>query len=155
LDTALTVPRPEDRGQRGKRDDTMSTQPRGQDVRLSPALPATEPRWLTAGRIPSLDGLRALAIILVVISHFRLPIDDLVAFRAVKGRSAFLGVQLFFILSGFLITTLMLREIRSTGRLDLRMFYLRRVLRIVPAYAAYLLALVGLQLAGLLHLKAL
>jgi len=103
------------------------------------------PHWLDGGRIPCLDGLRALAILLVLASHLGSPADGLPAAHAVRGRCGFLGVQLFFVLSGFLITTLMLREVRRTGRLNLRQFYWRRFLRIAPAYLAFLAALGALQ----------
>jgi peptidoglycan/LPS O-acetylase OafA/YrhL len=106
------------------------------------------PAWLGGGRIPSLDGLRALAILLVLFDHHSLPLGDVPLVQLIKGRCGFLGVQIFFVLSGFLITTLMVREIGSTGRLSLRQFYLRRALRILPAYIAYLLVLAALQAWG-------
>jgi peptidoglycan/LPS O-acetylase OafA/YrhL len=106
------------------------------------------PSWLAGGRIPSLDGLRALAILLVVLAHSKFPGDDLLPLRMLRGRSGFLGVQIFFVLSGFLITTLMLREVQRSGRLHPGRFYLRRALRIVPVYAAYLVLVVLMQAAG-------
>ncbi len=105
------------------------------------------PAWLAGGRIPGLDGLRALAILLVIFAHSRFPGDHLQILRMLRGRSGFLGVQIFFVLSGFLITTLMLREVHRTGRLHLGYFYFRRALRIVPVYAAYL-AFVALLCVG-------
>jgi peptidoglycan/LPS O-acetylase OafA/YrhL len=112
------------------------------------------PAWLQAGRIPGLDGLRALAVVLVIFAHSGFPGDHLLPLRAARGRAGFLGVQVFFVLSGFLITTLMLREVRRTGRLHLGRFYLRRALRIVPVYTAYLLLVALLQAAGQVHLSA-
>jgi peptidoglycan/LPS O-acetylase OafA/YrhL len=112
------------------------------------------PAWLERGRIPSLDGVRAVAISLVMLSHWKFPFSDRAVPHAVAWRSGHLGVQLFFVLSGFLITTLMLREVARTGRLSLRQFYLRRVLRIVPAYLAYLAALAVLQACGQAALSA-
>jgi peptidoglycan/LPS O-acetylase OafA/YrhL len=110
------------------------------------------PAWLAGGRIPGLDGLRALAILLVIFAHSRFPGDDILVFRMLRGRCGFLGVQIFFVLSGFLITTLMLREVQRTGRLHLGYFYLRRALRIVPVYVTYL-AFVGLlQAAGFVRI---
>ena len=75
------------------------------------------------GRIAGLDGLRAIAVTLVVVYHF-LP-DALPA--------GFLGVDLFFALSGYLITTLLLTEIAATGTLRLTAFYGRRVRRLAPS----------------------
>jgi peptidoglycan/LPS O-acetylase OafA/YrhL len=96
------------------------------------------PAWLRGGRIPSLDGVRAIAILLVLYSHAAIPGHSPFILAAIKGRCGFLGVQLFFVLSGFLITALMLRERERTGRVSRKGFYLRRALRILPAYAAYL-----------------
>ena len=80
------------------------------------------------GYRPSLDGLRAIAIIVVVSVHtFRWPTDGT------------LGVDLFFVLSGFLITTLLLEEHASTGAITLRGFYGRRVRRLGPALLALLI----------------
>jgi peptidoglycan/LPS O-acetylase OafA/YrhL len=62
-------------------------------------------------------------------------------------------VQVFFVLSGFLITTLMLREVRRTGRLHLGHFYLRRALRIVPVYLSYLSFVAVFQSTGQVHLQ--
>lgn len=75
------------------------------------------------GRVHGLDGLRALAVVLVLIFH----IDPNWA------PGGFVGVDLFFVVSGYLITTLLLREHRDHGRIDLRRFYLRRARRLLPA----------------------
>jgi peptidoglycan/LPS O-acetylase OafA/YrhL len=80
------------------------------------------------GYQPALDGLRGVAIALVVVSHV----------HWVPG--GFLGVDVFFVLSGFLITTLLLEEWGRTGTIRLRAFYLRRARRLLPA----LLALLGI-----------
>lgn len=72
--------------------------------------------------IPSLDGIRAVAVLLVVVSHAS-PIN------IVPGG---FGVTIFFFLSGFLITSLFLKEASATGRIDLPAFYLRRILRLTP-----------------------
>ncbi len=87
---------------------------------------------------PELDVLRFLAFLLVFFSHvgpmsnWRNPI-----FRAISAGSA-CGVCLFFLLSSYLITELLQREISATGTIDLRAFYVRRVLRIWPLYLACL-----------------
>ncbi|MDN5718208.1 MAG: acyltransferase, partial [Janibacter sp.] len=75
------------------------------------------------GYLAGLDGLRALAVVAVVIFHLDpawLP-------------GGFLGVDIFFVISGFLITTLLVRERRDTGRVDLRGFWTRRARRLLPA----------------------
>ena len=72
--------------------------------------------------IPSLDGIRAVSIMIVFIAHARLS-------SVIPGG---FGVTVFFFLSGFLITTLFCREIDRTGEIDLRAFYLRRLLRLSP-----------------------
>ncbi len=83
---------------------------------------------------PALDGLRAVAVALVVPAHCRVP-------GYLTG--GYVGVELFFVLSGYLITTILLDERAATGRISLRHFYWRRALRLYPALllmlAAYLL----------------
>lgn len=76
------------------------------------------------GRVPGLDGLRGLAVLLVVLAHANIPI---VRYGGIA------GVALFFVLSGFLITTLLVRERRRFGHVSLRSFYARRALRLLPA----------------------
>jgi peptidoglycan/LPS O-acetylase OafA/YrhL len=77
---------------------------------------------------PELDGVRALAIALVLAYH---------ADRRLAG--GILGVDLFFVLSGFLITTLLLQERVSTGRIAVGRFYVRRALRLLPALGVALI----------------
>jgi peptidoglycan/LPS O-acetylase OafA/YrhL len=84
---------------------------------------------LNRGIIPGLDGIRALAVLLVIGNHFGL--------EWINGA---LGVLIFFVLSGFLITWLMLKETEKTGTVSLKNFYRRRVLRIFPAFYAFWLA---------------
>jgi peptidoglycan/LPS O-acetylase OafA/YrhL len=81
--------------------------------------------------VPELDGLRGIAIISVVVHH------QLTPFSLPGG---FLGVDLFFVLSGFLITGLLSVEFARTKKISLRKFYMRRVLRLGPALFLYLLA---------------
>ncbi|WP_347351776.1 acyltransferase family protein [Intrasporangium sp.] len=76
-----------------------------------------------AGHIPGLDGLRAVAIIAVLVYHL----------DAAWLPGGFLGVDVFFVVSGFLITTLLVRERQSTGRIALGSFWLRRARRLLPA----------------------
>jgi peptidoglycan/LPS O-acetylase OafA/YrhL len=94
----------------------------------------TAARELTAARapratiahLPALDGLRGLAVVAVLLFH-----DD----RLVGG---YLGVDLFFVLSGYLITSLLLAEWRGAGRVDLAAFWIRRARRLFPALVALL-----------------
>lgn len=72
--------------------------------------------------VPALDGLRAIAIAIVVLSHSQYS-------KMVPGG---FGVTLFFFLSGFLITTILRDELVKTGTLSLKIFYLRRTVRIIP-----------------------
>jgi len=78
--------------------------------------------------VPALDGLRGLAVIGVL------------AFHLGHLRGGYLGVDLFFVLSGFLITSLLLAEWRQTGRIDLRAFWARRARRLLPAVLVLLVA---------------
>ena len=91
-------------------------------------------RFVTTRHLPGLDGLRGLAI-LPVIWHHSTPR----LLPGVLGKGA-VGVDLFFALSGFLITTLLLRERRERGSISLGAFYARRSLRIFPLYYAVLAA---------------
>jgi peptidoglycan/LPS O-acetylase OafA/YrhL len=88
--------------------------------------------YLGTGYFPSLDGLRCLSVVPVIWHHSQ---SGPVA--GVLGRGP-LGVDLFFAISGFLITTRLLREQRSTGGVSIRAFYARRALRIWPLYYAIL-----------------
>src|SRR5689334_14373503 len=79
---------------------------------------------------PDVEGLRAVAVLLVVLFHAGVP--------GLAG--GYVGVDVFFVVSGFLITSLMLREVRRTGGLSLIGFYARRARRILPAAALVLTA---------------
>jgi peptidoglycan/LPS O-acetylase OafA/YrhL len=81
-------------------------------------------------RVPGLDGIRALAVTTVIVFH-------LLPGTLVGG---YLGVDIFFVVSGFLITTLLLREREATGRISLRGFWSRRARRLLPALGLLLLA---------------
>jgi peptidoglycan/LPS O-acetylase OafA/YrhL len=72
---------------------------------------------------PQLDGVRGIAILAVLFLHASMG----------RFKGGFLGVDLFFSLSGFLITTLLFQEWDESGTINLRRFYLRRVLRLYPA----------------------
>ncbi len=106
--------------------------------------------WLDGGRIPGLDGLRAIAVLLVILSHAAItrgfPANHRLAH--VLDKLGTTGVDVFFVLSGFLITSLLCREQARSRTIGLRAFYVRRILRIVPAYLCFLLFVAGLSLAG-------
>jgi peptidoglycan/LPS O-acetylase OafA/YrhL len=96
---------------------------------VSESVGAARLRALLAGtHLPALDGLRAVAVGLVIGFH--------AGFKIFPGP---LGVQVFFVLSGFLITWLLLKEQQRTGDVSLRAFYVRRALRIFPAYYVFLI----------------
>jgi len=107
------------------------------------------PIWVENGQIPLLNGLRAVAVIGVMLAHCcqtnGFPWSRTVAPLAVHGA---IGVEIFFVLSGFLITTLLIRESNRTGRINIPQFYLRRTLRIVPAYVCLLAVVAVMQTAG-------
>jgi peptidoglycan/LPS O-acetylase OafA/YrhL len=86
-------------------------------------------------RIPSLDGLRAISISMVVMGHW----TSLHYGWEVGGAFANLGVRIFFIISGYLITTLLLKEWARSSTIRLREFYVRRAYRILPAAIAFML----------------
>lgn len=111
------------------------TQPTAAETSARTAWSAAYHAKLNSGTIPGLDGIRALAVLLVIGNHF--------GFEWINGA---LGVLIFFVLSGFLITWLMLREMDKTGTVSLKNFYRRRVLRIFPAFYAFWLAGVGIYL---------
>lgn len=81
------------------------------------------------GHLRGLDGIRALAVVVVIAYHLDLgPL-----------RGGFLGVEVFFVVSGFLITSLMLEERQRHGRIDLRAFWIRRARRLLPALGVMLI----------------
>lgn len=92
--------------------------------------PARTPR---AGRALALDGLRTVAIVAVILYHLHVP----------QFEGGWIGVTVFFVLSGYLISTLLLRERDKTGTIRLGSFWWKRLLRLYPA-------LVALVVAGLL-----
>jgi peptidoglycan/LPS O-acetylase OafA/YrhL len=105
--------------------------PRGSPLNLAGAdLPS---EW-RLGHRPSLDALRGIAVLLVLLGHFGVP--GLAAGGTV-------GVALFFALSGYLITGLLLAEWSESRRIDVRAFYIRRARRLLPALAVLLAAMAG------------
>ena len=98
---------------------------------MEPELPRVSAKQESAagrlGHVPALDGLRGVAILLVLLVH-----------ATGFPPGGHLGVDLFFVLSGFLITTLLLEERAETGRISFRDFYTRRARRLLPALALLL-----------------
>jgi peptidoglycan/LPS O-acetylase OafA/YrhL len=103
-----------------------------------------------------LDGLRGVAITMVLLGHA----GETVA----KGYSGWLyplgwfansgyGVDIFFVLSGYLITTILIREYDAIGKLDIKAFYCRRILRIMPAFYVYLLFLAVVDWMGAIRIS--
>lgn len=88
---------------------------------------------LRSKTIPGLDGIRGIAAVMVVLYHF--------GFTRVPGGH---GVLIFFVLSGFLITWILLAEYERTGTISFRGFYARRALRILPAFYAFMVVAVAL-----------
>src|SRR5947209_2612725 len=111
----------------------------------SQAAPAADPapRWVWNGRIPCLDGLRAVAIFIVLAEHahrtagFPWNWDHTVMVALTVG----LGPNIFFVISGFLITLLFLRESQRTGTISIKGFYSRRIMRLTPVFAIFVLTI--------------
>lgn len=105
------------------------------------------------GRIPELDGWRGISMLLVILHH-----SMYFAFPAVADSSRLfshffhhigeLGVQIFFVISGFVITRLLIAEEREQGSVSLKGFYTRRLFRILPVYYFYLLVVSIFSWAG-------
>ena len=87
--------------------------------------------------IPGLDGLRAMAVLAVIAYHSE--------FESITG--GFLGVEVFFVISGYLITALLLDEYDSNNTIDLRKFWIRRARRLLPALLVYVCGAVALAYA--------
>jgi peptidoglycan/LPS O-acetylase OafA/YrhL len=104
------------------------------------------------GRIPSLDGLRAISIALVLVGHGSMSAGS-PAFLAPFHHFGNFGVRFFFVISGFLITTLLLKEWSKSGQISLKNFYIRLSLRLFPAAFAYIAVIAALTIAGIIRLK--
>ena len=109
---------------RARLDNVISGLMRGQGIHINSktALNDTSPPTARFGHIPELNGIRAIAVVIVVASHFGME-------RFVPGG---FGVTVFFFLSGYLISSLLRDEIRAHGTIDIGAFYLRRAFRILP-----------------------
>jgi peptidoglycan/LPS O-acetylase OafA/YrhL len=102
-------------------------------------------------RLPSLDGIRGVAILLVMLSHAEMtegmPTIEWVA------RLGDFGVKVFFVLSGFLITTLLVNERRRSGRIALGRFVIRRAFRIFPAAYVFIVCILAAAALGWVTLR--
>jgi peptidoglycan/LPS O-acetylase OafA/YrhL len=103
-----------------------------------------------------LDTLRAIAALAVVFSHIELQksyngISNLISYTSLRIADGHIAVILFFVLSGFLITYLLVKEKEKTGRISLKKFYLRRIFRIWPLY--YLIILLSFLLFNAVYDK--
>jgi peptidoglycan/LPS O-acetylase OafA/YrhL len=109
----------------------------GLNLHLEPG--AHLPEGITAPRVaafkyqPAMDGLRAIAVLYVMGFHSSGPIGNFIA----RG-GGWVGVDVFFVISGFLITSILLHEKAKNGFINFKSFYLRRMLRLMPAYYAFL-----------------
>ena len=110
---------------------------------------AVKPADSRFGHFKQLDGWRGVSIILVLIGHAIGFSDNVPPVLHPLGELAELGVTCFFVLSGFLITGLLCDEESVTGRFSLKEFYIRRTLRIMPAYYVMLLITACLALLKL------
>lgn len=104
---------------------------------------------MALGYRPELDGLRGIAVTIVVVYH----VGDTMWRSAADWflRGGIVGVDLFFVLSGFLITSLLLAEHQSAGAVSLRAFARRRLLRLVPGLVGMLAGALALALAGKIY----
>ena len=100
------------------------------------------PAILQDSYYPLLDGLRGIAIIMVIIYHFGANHFFRPFHFLFNGE---LGVNIFFVISGFLITTLLLKERLQHGKVSFKRFYARRALRIIPVAYLFLLVMIGLN----------
>lgn len=106
-----------------------------------------------------LDGLRAIAVLAVIAGHavnFRFAAESeryFASFRHLFGSAAVTGVEIFFLISGYVITRLLLREIQRSGSISFKGFYFRRTMRIFPPFGIYLLTIVVLSQSGYIDTK--
>jgi len=107
------------------------------------------PSILNESYLPSLDGLRAISISMVIVFHILMSFKTPYSFD----NFANLGVQFFFVISGFLITTLLIKEKIQKGNISLKNFYIRRAFRILPVAYLYLLIVLAVDLIFKLHLN--
>lgn len=116
-------PRTDRRADESRRGPIPHRTPTNKGARTNSAAKEQAPARPKSRYIPALDGLRTLAVVAVVLYHLNLT----------WAQGGLLGVTIFFVLSGYLITRLLLNEVAKTGRIDLKSFWIRRIRRLVPA----------------------
>lgn len=124
--------------------------PEGSELR--PADPGVEPAPAPAFRLgyrPELDGIRAIAILAVLLRH-----APIAGWKRGALWGGWIGVDVFFVLSGFLITTLLLQEYRLASSVSLPRFYARRALRLAPALIVMLVLWCGYSWMGFTEMEA-
>jgi len=119
---------------------------------VGPKEPSFSVSSARSGHLPSLDGLRALSIALVLLGHLS-GTRNFGKLDLGIGDYAHLGVVVFFVISGFLITRLLLAEYEKSGSVSLKLFYARRALRLFPAAYAFIACVCLLWAVGLVHLR--
>lgn len=107
---------------------------------------------MSQGTIKGFDGIRGLAVISVVLTHLgvftSLTDKHILPASVIPMLSGSTGVQAFFVLSGFLITTLLINEFRTSGSISIKRFIVRRTLRIFPLYFLFAIAITLLHVCG-------
>lgn len=116
-------PRADSRTGESRRGPSPHRTPTNKGARTNSAAKEQAPARPKSRYIPALDGLRTLAVVAVVLYHLNLT----------WAQGGLLGVTIFFVLSGYLITRLLLNEVAKTGRIDLKSFWIRRIRRLFPA----------------------
>jgi peptidoglycan/LPS O-acetylase OafA/YrhL len=104
-------------------------------------------------RLASLDGWRAVAIVLVLLSHWwgTQGADQIPAWLGPFRSHGDLGVRIFLVISGLLITFLLLKEEEGRGQISLKLFYIRRAIKIFPVYFTFLGVLAVMSVLGYYH----
>jgi peptidoglycan/LPS O-acetylase OafA/YrhL len=123
-----------------ERQNVIRTQPASQDETARIAVVVRPKPRSSTRNIPSLDGLRAISIMFVIASHAHWALTGSLSRSAWQNWHYYgvLGVTVFFVISGYLITNLLLKELDITGSIRLKHFYIRRAFRIFPAFYVYL-----------------
>lgn len=135
----------------------MSSAPVSRPLSLSVATPSRvkcRRHQAQVAQLPSLNGLRALSIVMVLLGHMAGTRNFDYSLKSTFGDVAHLGVMVFFVISGFLITTLLISERMRRGSVSLPHFYARRIVRIFPAAYTFILCVALLSAAGIVRLNS-